>query len=36
MSLLLLDVTSGDAARLGSPANFASVRWASDGRTLLH
>ena len=35
MSLLLLDVTSGDARPLGSPANFASVRWASDGRTLL-
>jgi Tol biopolymer transport system component len=27
MSLLLLDVTSGDAHPLGSPANFARVRW---------
>ena len=35
MSLLLLDVASGDARPFGSPANFASVRWASDGRTLL-
>ena len=35
MSLLLLDVASGDARPFGSPGNFASVRWASDGRTLL-
>ena len=35
MSLLLLDLASGDARPLGSPSNFQSVRWASDGRTLL-
>ncbi|HME25018.1 MAG TPA: S9 family peptidase [Acetobacteraceae bacterium] len=35
MSLLLLDPDSGDARAVGSPGNFQSVRWASDGRTLL-
>jgi dipeptidyl aminopeptidase/acylaminoacyl peptidase len=37
MSLLLLDVTSGGAARFpsNSATNYQSVRWASDGRTLL-
>ena len=34
-SLLLLDVASGEAHRFGSPGNLQSVRWASDGRTLL-
>jgi dipeptidyl aminopeptidase/acylaminoacyl peptidase len=37
MSLLLLDLASGGAARFPSAAgtNYQSVRWASDGRTLL-
>ena len=37
MSLLLLDVASGEAHAFPAPApgNFQSVRWASDGRTLL-
>jgi dipeptidyl aminopeptidase/acylaminoacyl peptidase len=35
VSLVLLDVASGDAQAFGSPSNFQSVRWASDGRTLL-
>ena len=35
MSLLVLDAGSGDARALGSPSNFQSVRWASDGRSLL-
>ena len=35
MSLLLLDLATGDARPLGSPSNFQSVRWASDGRSLL-
>lgn len=37
MSLLLLDVASGDAREFPtpSPCNYQSVRWASDGRTLL-
>jgi dipeptidyl aminopeptidase/acylaminoacyl peptidase len=35
MSLLLLDLASGEAGAFGSPGNFQSVRWASDGRTLL-
>jgi dipeptidyl aminopeptidase/acylaminoacyl peptidase len=35
ISLLLLDIASGNAAVFGSPANFQSVRWASDGLTLL-
>jgi dipeptidyl aminopeptidase/acylaminoacyl peptidase len=34
-SLLLLDVASGQARPFGSPGNLQSVRWASDGRTLL-
>ncbi len=34
-SLLLLDVASGEARPFGSPGNLQSVRWASDGRTLL-
>jgi dipeptidyl aminopeptidase/acylaminoacyl peptidase len=34
-SLLLLDVASGEARPFGSPANLQSVRWASDGWTLL-
>src|SRR5262249_43491699 len=35
MSLLLLDLETGEARVVGSPANFKSVRWASDGITLL-
>jgi dipeptidyl aminopeptidase/acylaminoacyl peptidase len=37
MSLLLLELTSGDAHEFPqlSPSNYQSVRWASDGRTLL-
>ncbi|HEY2618380.1 MAG TPA: S9 family peptidase [Acetobacteraceae bacterium] len=35
VSLLVLDPASGEARALGSPSNFRSVRWASDGRTLL-
>ncbi|HEY7581123.1 MAG TPA: S9 family peptidase [Acetobacteraceae bacterium] len=35
MSLLLLDLASGEARTIGSPANFQSVRWAGDGSTLL-
>lgn len=35
VSLVLLDVASGDAQAFGSPSNFQSVRWAGDGRTLL-
>ena len=37
MSLLLLDLASGRAARFPSESgtNYQSVRWASDGRTLL-
>jgi dipeptidyl aminopeptidase/acylaminoacyl peptidase len=35
MSLMLLDTASGEARTLGSPANFRSVRGASDGTTLL-
>ncbi len=37
MSLLLLDVASGDAHEFPSPSpcNYQSVRWASDGRSLL-
>ena len=35
MSLLLLDVASGHARQFGSPGNFASVRWARDGRRLM-
>ncbi len=35
MSLLLLDLESGEARTIGSVANFKSVRWASDGNTLL-
>jgi dipeptidyl aminopeptidase/acylaminoacyl peptidase len=35
MSLLVLDVASGKAREIASPCNWQSVRWASDGRTLL-
>jgi dipeptidyl aminopeptidase/acylaminoacyl peptidase len=37
MSLLMLDLVSGDARNLPAPApcNYQSARWASDGRTLL-
>ncbi len=35
MSLLLLDLASGEARAFGPPSNFRSVRWASDGRTLM-
>ena len=37
MSLLVLDLASGDAREfpIPSPTNFQSVRWSSDGRTLL-
>jgi dipeptidyl aminopeptidase/acylaminoacyl peptidase len=35
MSLVLLDVASCDAATFATPANFQSVRWASDGTALL-
>jgi len=35
MSLLVLDVDSGEVCEFGAPCNWQSVRWASDGRTLL-
>jgi dipeptidyl aminopeptidase/acylaminoacyl peptidase len=35
MSLLVLDLASGDAREFPSPCNYQSVRWASDGHTLL-
>jgi dipeptidyl aminopeptidase/acylaminoacyl peptidase len=35
MSLLLLDLGSGETREFGTPCNWQSVRWASDGRTLL-
>jgi dipeptidyl aminopeptidase/acylaminoacyl peptidase len=35
VSLLVLDLASGAARACGSPGNFQSVRWASDGRSLL-
>jgi dipeptidyl aminopeptidase/acylaminoacyl peptidase len=35
MSLLVLDLASGKAREIASPCNWQSVRWASDGRTLL-
>jgi dipeptidyl aminopeptidase/acylaminoacyl peptidase len=35
MSLLLLEPGSGETRVVGSPANFKSVRWVSDGNTLL-
>ena len=37
MSLLVLDLASGNACEFSapSPCNYQSVRWASDGRTLL-
>ena len=35
MSLLVLDVATGEASEVGEPTNWQSVRWASDGRTLL-
>ncbi|HET7884259.1 MAG TPA: S9 family peptidase, partial [Acetobacteraceae bacterium] len=34
-SLLLLDLASGKARTLGTPGNFQSVRWATDGNSLL-
>ncbi len=34
LSLLLLDLASGEAREVGTPGNWASVRWASDGQTL--
>src|SRR5579863_6896883 len=35
MSLLLLDVASGEVSEMARPANWQSVRWASDGGSLL-
>jgi dipeptidyl aminopeptidase/acylaminoacyl peptidase len=35
MSLLVLDLASGNAREIASPCNYQSVRWASDGRTVL-
>jgi dipeptidyl aminopeptidase/acylaminoacyl peptidase len=35
MSLLVLDVATGEAREVGEPSNWQSVRWATDGRTLL-
>lgn len=35
MSLLLLDLASGATAEAAHPANWQSVRWASDGESLL-
>jgi dipeptidyl aminopeptidase/acylaminoacyl peptidase len=35
MSLLVFDIASGQTQTLGSVSNFQSIRWASDGRTLL-
>jgi dipeptidyl aminopeptidase/acylaminoacyl peptidase len=35
MTLLVLDVGSGEVREFGAPCNWQSVRWASDGRTLL-
>lgn len=35
ISLLLLNIASGTALSMAAPANWQSVRWASDGRTLL-
>lgn len=35
MSLLVLDVATAEAREVGEPTNWQSVRWASDGRTLL-
>jgi dienelactone hydrolase len=35
MSLLLLDIASGDATSLASPATFQSVRWSREGPTVL-
>jgi dipeptidyl aminopeptidase/acylaminoacyl peptidase len=35
MSLVLLDLGSGEARVVGAPANFKSVRWARNGNTLL-
>jgi dipeptidyl aminopeptidase/acylaminoacyl peptidase len=35
MSLLVLDISTGEASEVGEPTNWQSVRWASDGRTLL-
>jgi dipeptidyl aminopeptidase/acylaminoacyl peptidase len=35
VSLSLLDLGSGEVRRIGSPGSVQSVRWASDGRTLM-
>ncbi len=35
MSLLLLDLGSGEVRTIGAPANFQSVRWVSDGKALM-
>jgi dipeptidyl aminopeptidase/acylaminoacyl peptidase len=35
MSLLVLDLASGEASEVARPANWQSVRWASDGEALL-
>lgn len=35
ISLLVLDIASGEARQIASPCNWQSVRWASDGRTFL-
>ena len=35
MSLLLLDLGSGEARTIGAAANFQSVRWTSDGTALM-
>lgn len=35
MSLLLLDLGSGEVRTIGTPANFQSVRWVSDGQALM-
>jgi dipeptidyl aminopeptidase/acylaminoacyl peptidase len=35
MSLLTLDLGSGERRTVGAPANFQSVRWTSDGKALM-
>jgi dipeptidyl aminopeptidase/acylaminoacyl peptidase len=35
VSLLVVDLDSGDVRQVAAPANWQSVRWASDGRSLL-
>jgi len=35
MSLLMLDLASGEVSEVAQPANWQSVRWASDGESLL-